>query len=198
MTGQNSVFKTIKRKTYSAKEFFEFSKDKKDKKERYELIGGKIYLMASPSTEHQNILGEIYGELRNYLKGKQCRPFMAPLDVILFEKNKKNECRNVFQPDVFAVCDLKKIDKNKINGAPDFVVEIVSPSNPENDYYYKLDAYMKYGVKEYWIVNPETKQISVYIRQKSKEVKLYTRTFEDRIESSVFEDFAIDFKELNL
>jgi Uma2 family endonuclease len=185
----------FKRRKFYYKEFLEFIKDKK---ERYELIEGNIYLMTSPSTNHQRIIGGIYGELRNYLKGKPCEPFMAPLDVVLFEKNKKKDCQNMFQPDVFVVCDPKKISKNRIDGAPDFIVEIVSPSNPEHDYFYKLNVYMKYGVREYWIVDPEKKQISVYINPKNKEVRLSSYTFEDKIKSSIFEDFEIDFKELNL
>jgi Uma2 family endonuclease len=186
--------KIFKKRKINYKEFFEFVKDKK---ERYELIEGDIRLMASPSSIHQRIVLFIGSELRNYLKGKPCEAFAAPLDVVLFEKNKKNDCRNVFQPDVFVVCEPKKILKNNINGAPDFVVEIVSPTNPENDYFYKLNAYMTYGVREYWIINPETNQISVYVKLKNKEIRLFSHTFEDKIKSGIFEDFEIDFTEIN-
>jgi Uma2 family endonuclease len=195
MTEYDLPRKIFKRKKFNYKEFLEFTKDKE---ERYELIEGNIYLMASPSTNHQRIIREISRKIGNYLEGKTCEVFMAPLDVFLFEKNKKSDCQNVFQPDVFVVCDPKKISANRINGAPDFVVEIVSPSNPENDYFYKLNAYIRYGVCEYWIVDPETRQISVYVKLKNKEVRHYSYTFEDKIKVSIFEDFEIDFKELNL
>ena len=198
----------VKRK-YNAKEFFEFVKDKE---ERYELIDGEIHMMASPSVGHQDINGYIYRKLGNYLEGRRCRVFISPLDVILFEKNKtkeeqeninkrgknqKDDAQNVFQPDVFVVCSPKKISKNRINGAPDFVIEVLSPSNAENDYGYKLGAYMKYGVKEYWIVDPETKKILVYIKNK-KRLSVNNFTFEDKIKISIFDDFEIDFKLLDL
>ena len=183
------IQKSINKK-YTLKEFLQFVKDKR---EHYELINGEIYMMASPSVLHQDIAGYIYAELRNYLKGKKCRPFIASLDVVLFKKDKL-QSQNVFQPDVFVVCDPKKISKSRIYGAPDFIVEIVSQSNSENDYFYKLNAYMKYGVKEYWIVNPEIKNICVYINGKIK--KVYNYTFSDKIKVSIFDDFSIDFKDL--
>ena len=187
----------IKRKKYNAEQFFEFTADLEG---RYELINGQIRLMASPNVSHQTITGELHGELRNYLKGKPCRVFVAPLDVVLFKKNNKNkedDSQNVFQPDVFVVCDPGKISKNRINGAPDFVIEVVSPSNFADDYIDKLAAYMKHGVREYWIVNPEKKKILAYRNEKEKELENDAYTFEDKVKVNIFDDFAIDFKELN-
>ena len=92
--------------------------------------------------------------------------------------------------------DPKKISKKRINGAPEFVIEIVGESNSALDYFYKLFTYMKYGVKEYWIVNPVTKNILVYIN--GEEIKTASYTFEDKIKVSIFEDFEIDFKELRI
>jgi len=180
---------------FNLKEFLEFVKDKE---ERYELIDGKIYLMAAPAIDHQRITGTIYRKLGNYLEGKTCEVFIAPFDVFLFEKNKKDNCQNVFQPDVFVVCDEKKKSQRGINGAPDFIIEIVSPSNEEYDYILKFNMYMQYGVKEYWIVNPMTRQISVYVKQKNKSLKVYTYSFNDTIKVSIFDDFEIDFKELQI
>ena len=192
----NILPRKINLKKYNAKEFFEFTKDKE---ERYELIDGQIKLMASPSVQHQNLTFEIGRKIGNYLEDKKCRVFMVPLDVVLFErknkdKKKKDNAQNVFQPDIFVVCDPKKIAKNRINGAPNLIIEVVSPSNSSQDYIKKLDVYMEYGVREYWIVNPETKQIFVNIN--GRKVKTYIYTFEDKIKSSIFEDFEIDFKEL--
>jgi len=192
MTENQDFFKNPKiQKKYNLNEFLEFVKDKD---ERYELIEGKIYMMASPNVGHQDIAGEIFAELRNYLKDKTCRAFISPLDVVLFKKEKKNS-QNVFQPDVFVVCDPKKISKDRIYGAPDLVFEIVSPSSDTHDYFKKFVLYMKYGVKEYWIVNPETKQIFVHINGE-EDTKKYS--FDDKIKVSIFEDFYLDFKELRI
>jgi len=189
-------FQSVKK--YTAEEFFEFVKGT-DEFERYELFDGRIYMMAAPAFGHQNIAGNIYRVLGNYLQGKKCKPGIAPVDVVLFAKDKdRNKAQNVFQPDVFVVCDEKKKSQHGINGAPDFVVEVVSPSNPEHDYIDKLNVYMKYGVKEYWIVNPMKKKIFVYIKGK-KTVEIYDYTFDDKIKVSIFEDdFYIDFKELQI
>lgn len=182
----------INAKKYAAKEFSEFAKTKE---ERFELIDGRIIMMASPKRIHQKIVGFIYRKLGDYLDQKPCEPFISPFDVVLSEKNEIwDKSKNVFQPDVFVVCDPKKISEERITGAPDFVVEVTSPSNSERDYYYKCNAYMKYGVKEYWIINPETKNILVYIN--GEEIKTYSFTFDDKIKASIFENFEIDFKEI--
>jgi len=196
MTEKHMQKPKLRRKKYDLKEFLEFVKDKEG---RYELIDGEIYMMASPSMDHQDIAGFIYRKLGNYLEGKKCRAFIAPFDVFLFEKSKKSNCKNVFQPDVFVVCNKNKMSQHGINGAPDFVVEVVSPSNADNDYIDKLHAYMKYGVKEYWIVNPITKKIFVYTKEE-KEVNSDKHTFGDKIKVGIFkdDDFEIDFKELQI
>ena len=187
----------IELKKYSLLEFLEFTKDKPED-ERYELIDGRIYMMASPSMDHQDIAGFIYGELRNYLKGKPCKPFIAPFDVFLFEKSKeKDKIQNVFQPDVFVVCNKNKMKQRGIYGAPDFVVEVVSPSSETHDYLRKFKVYMKYGVREYWIVNPEKKEVTVYCNTEDEE-DYKTYTFDDKIKVGIFDDFEIDFKELQI
>jgi len=109
--------------------------------ERYELIDGIPYMMASPSSAHQSIVFEIGHQLKNLLKDKKCVPFISPLDVCL---NGKNEMDNtVFQPDVFVVCDRSKIEQNYINGAPDFVVEVLSPSSISRDTTQKMIKYIR-------------------------------------------------------
>lgn len=181
-------------KKYTAKEFFEFTKDKN---ERFELIDGRIYMMASPNLNHQRVLSKIFRKLADYLDGKTCEPFIAPLDVVLFEKDKESDdSQNVFQPDVFVVCALEKISHNRINGAPDLIIEITSPSNSETDYFYKCNAYLQYGVREYWIVDPKTKSILVYIN--GEKVQTFSHTFEDKIKVGIFDDFEIDFNELRI
>ena len=186
------------KKKYNAKQFLKFTEDKA---ERYELIEGKIYMMASPSVRHQHISMFISTALSIYFKGRRCRPFYAPLDVVLFEKEallfeeKEDKSQNVFQPDIFVVCDPDKIGENRINGAPDFVAEIVSQSNSEDDYIKKLGLYMKYGVREYWIVSPMTKKILVYVKTE-QELDINEYTFKDKVKAGIFEDLEIDFNEL--
>jgi Uma2 family endonuclease len=185
------------KKKYTFEEFLDFVKDKN---ERYELIDGEIYMMASPTVDHQRIIGFIYRKIANYLDGKSCEPFVASLDVVLFKKEKKDKdnekIQNVFQPDVFVVCDREKIAKERIYGAPDLVFEIVSAGTAGQDYISKLNTYMKYGVKEYWIVNPETKQIFVNIN--GEKINTHTYAFDDKIKIGIFDDFYIDFSELCL
>ena len=186
------------KKKYQLNEFLDFVKDKE---ERYELINGRIYMMASPNVAHQDAALFIGSKLRDYLNGKKCRVFMSPLDVVLFKKEKEKS-NNVFQPDVFVVCDPSKISKNRIYGAPDLVFEIVSPSSETHDYFKKFGLYMKYGVKEYWIVNPETKQIFVNINsgqiENENEDETVKYSFDDNIKVGIFDDFYIDFKELKI
>ena len=127
---------------------------------RYELVDGVPYAMAAPTVEHQRVSSELHGQLWTFLKGKPCRPFTSPIDVRL---NVKKGDDLVVQPDLLVVCDHSKIDKNSINGAPDFIIEILSPSSSSYDCIVKLNKYLDAGVREYWIVDPESKTVQVYI-----------------------------------
>ena len=189
MTERKFFAKKFKIQKYSLVEFLKYTEDKY---EHFELINGRIYAMASPNVIHQDIASFISRKLGNYLEGKKCRAFIAPLDVVLFKKDEKKS-QNVFQPDVFVICDPDKISKERIYGAPDFVAEIVSPASIDNDYNQKLGLYMEYGVKEYWIVDPESKKIFVKINGQD-EILEYSSG--DRIKVGIFDDFYIDFKEL--
>lgn len=188
----------IGRKKYNARQFFKITENLEG---RYELIDGQIRLMASPSVTHQDIILALGRKIGDYLEDKPCRVFIAPLDVVLFEETEDSEAKegdsqNVFQPDVFVVCDPGKISAKRINGAPDFIIEITSPSNLTDDYIDKLKAYMKHGVREYWILNPEKKTVLVYRNGKELENDAYT--FEDKIKVNIFDDFEIDFRRLKL
>lgn len=128
---------------------------------RYELIDGIVYMMASPSVEHQMISFEISRQLGNFLLGKMCRAFAAPFDVRL---NAETTDDTVVQPDIFVVCDPEKYKNGKsCNGAPDMVVEIISPSSVGYDQITKYNQYLEAGVKEYWIVYPEARGVMVYL-----------------------------------
>ncbi|MBR1398384.1 MAG: Uma2 family endonuclease [Selenomonadaceae bacterium] len=126
----------------------------------YEIINGEIYMMAKPSMNHQRIAGNIYSKFKQHLKGKRCEAIIDQ-DVHLSENNN-------FVPDVMIVCDPEIVEDDGIHGAPDLVVEILSPSTARRDKNEKFFAYEKYGVKEYWIVSPEAKSVDVYLLKDGK------------------------------
>lgn len=133
-----------------------------DDGERWEIIDGEVYNMSpAPTVSHQNIVTRLATSLSNQLEGKQCTPFVSPIDVVLSEEN-------VVQPDVIVVCDKKKIQASHIHGAPDLVVEILSPSTTLKDRREKKDLYEKFGVKEYLLVDPEEKYAEKYVLQKNR------------------------------
>lgn len=131
---------------------------------RYELYSGVPVALASPSDAHQDIAGEIYFQLKSCLRGKPCKAYYAPFDVRLFEE--EGECPEdvdfVLQPDLLVVCDKKKVDRHGVHGAPDLVVEVLSPRTARYDKIIKLSLYQQAGVPEYWIVDPVSRSVSVY------------------------------------
>jgi Uma2 family endonuclease len=127
--------------------------------ERVQVIDGEVYEMSSPTVNHQSAVGVCHSQLQIQLKGKTCRPFIAPLDVRLFYKE-DNSDTTIVQPDVMIVCDKNKIDRGFIKGAPDFVLEVLSESTRRMDMLYKTNIYAKAGVKEYWILDVETKVLN--------------------------------------
>jgi Uma2 family endonuclease len=133
--------------------------------ERLELFKGRIMQMSAPNTRHQLIGGNLYFQFRSFLIGQPCIVFIAPFDVRLPVQNRKkdNEITTVVQPDLCVVCDNSKIDEKGCCGAPDIVVEILSPGNTKKDLQQKFDLYEEAGVQEYWIAAPEQKIILVYI-----------------------------------
>ncbi|MEO7983593.1 MAG: Uma2 family endonuclease [Bacteroidota bacterium] len=133
--------------------------------ERLELFRGKIFKLSAPNTNHQVILGNIFILVAAVLKNTRCKFFIAPFDVRLPVKNRKkdNEVTTVVQPDICIVCDESKIDSRGCCGAPDLVVEILSPGNSKKEIRLKYELYEEAGVKEYWIVNPLEENIVVFI-----------------------------------
>lgn len=127
--------------------------------QRVELIDGYFYDMASPTFGHQSIGGEVYRQIANFIMERDggCRPFIAPVDVQL-------DCdeKTMVQPDVGIICDKDKIKKWGIYGAPDFLLEVISPSTKQKDYTKKLFKYMEAGVREYWILDPYQRKLLVY------------------------------------
>ena len=140
----------------------EFLRLTENSEERYEYIDGEIYLLASPRISHQKVLGELYIIFHAWFKGKQCRPMLAPFDITLW---RNADSINVVQPDLMVICDLeeKRNEKDYYMGTPALMVEILSESTRRKDLVKKLDLYMSTGVREYWLVNPTNKEVTVYL-----------------------------------
>lgn len=143
-----------------------------------ELINGQVVLMSpSPAINHNRVKGNIYNLFKNHLRGRSCEAFTDSTDVYLTEK----DC---FIPDVMIVCDADKIKKDGVHGAPDLVVEVLSPSTMKRDRTYKKEVYAKCGVKEYWLVDTNNKTVEQYLLQDGQLVlhEIYT----------VFPDFMLE------
>lgn len=136
-----------------------------DEKERAEIIGGEVLMMAPPSRIHQKISGEIFRQLANFLEGKRCEVYSAPFGVRLFEKDgdRPEDVDTVVEPDITVVCDTSRLDQRGCKGAPELVMEILSPSSRRHDMLVKLNLYQRAGVREYWIVNPDDKDVQVFL-----------------------------------
>ena len=136
-----------------------------DDDRRWELIDGVAYLMSAPTWEHQRISGELYGQLWLFLKKTPCRVFHAPFDVRL---NADQEDDMVVQPDLLVICDHSKLIGTGCVGAPDMVIEILPPSTAACDRLVKFNKYLQSGVREYWIVDSDTKTVSAHVLENGK------------------------------
>ncbi len=163
-----------------------------------ELIRGKIFRMTpAPSSGHQEISGELYLCLGTYLKSKPCKIYTAPFDVVLPVHNqKKNTATTVVQPDLCIICDLSKIDKAGCTGAPDLIVEILSPSTSKKDLNDKYSIYEESGVKEYWIVMPQEKLVEVFYLENGKYQRIKAYTADEIISPILFPDLEIQLEEV--
>ena len=158
---------------------------------RAEVFDGQIQYMASPSQAHQTILLELSSTLNSYTKEKSgpCKVLPAPFDVKL-----NDNPLTIVQPDIMIICDKNKLDGKRCNGAPDFIIEIVSPGNSTDDYVKKLYYYKNYGVREYWIVDPNRRTIAVNYFERDMVSIPYT--FNSTIKVNIYKDLYIDFKEI--
>lgn len=159
---------------------------------RAELIDGTIYYMAPPTRKHQEIAGELFGTIREYIKSKKgcCKPYIAPFAVFLSEND-----RNYVEPDICVICDPRKLHDKGCIGAPDWIIEIVSPSSRHMDYYKKLFQYRTAGVREYWIVDFERNLVTVYDFENDYAANY---TFTDNIPVGIYPDFFINLSTLDL
>ena len=158
--------------------------------ERAELIDGQIYGMAPPTRQHQIVAGELFTNIRNHIraKGGICEPYIAPFAVFLNKDDK-----NYVEPDISIICDKSKLTDKGCFGAPDWVIEIVSPGSRRMDYFTKLFKYRTAGVREYWIVDPEKNRVLVY-NFESEDTGDYT--FNDSVKASIFGDLFINFSDI--
>ena len=136
-----------------------------EEKERIEIINGEAFMMATPSRIHQGIVAELTRQFGNYLEGKQCRVYPAPFAVRLFERegDSPDDVDTMVEPDLSIVCDKNKLDQRGCKGAPDMVIEILSPSSLRHDRLVKLNLYQRAGVREYWIVSPDEQTVQVFL-----------------------------------
>jgi Uma2 family endonuclease len=168
-------------------------------KERLELIRGSIFQLSAPNTNHQIVAVELTKQLSIFLEGKACHVFAAPFDVRLPRPGKTadNLVKTVVQPDICVVCDESKIDEKGVCGAPDLVVEILSPGNTKHEVRTKFELYEEAGVREYWLINPEEENIIIYLLDENKKLnsgKMYAGG--DIISSTAVAGFTIDVEQL--
>jgi Uma2 family endonuclease len=170
--------------------------------ERWELIDGVAYDMcAAPMIRHQDLAGMLFADLYALLKSKPCRVFIAPVDVLLPRPGQPDdEVDNVVEPDLVVVCDPAKIGERFIRGAPDLIVEILSPSTSKKDINEKFNLYERSGVREYWVIEPKAAWLNRFaLNEKGAYGPALVRSKGDGLglaPSTVLEDFSIDIEEL--
>ena len=157
---------------------------------RAELIDGEMFMMASPTLTHQELLVALTVEISLYIRGKngKCRVIPAPFAVYI-----KNDDRHYVEPDISVICDERKLDEKGCHGAPDWVIEIVSPTSGQMDYMRKNALYQTAGVREYWIVDPQRETITVYDLKNGRKAEEYS--FSERIKVGIYEDFYLSLAE---
>lgn len=160
--------------------------------QRAELIDGVLYMMAAPGRIHQELVMMLSTSIFNYIQNKNgnCKVYPAPFAVFLHAND-----QIYLEPDISVICDKTKLTDEGCKGAPDWIIEIVSPSSRAMDYNKKLFKYRTAGVREYWIVDPVKQQITVYNFEHDT---FEEYTFSDKIKAGIYDDFEMDFSKINL
>ena len=176
----------------SVKKYFQIREQSEDV---LEYIDGFIFMSPSPSTKHQRISSRLQIKFGNYLEGKSCEVFPAPYDIEL--KADKMEGTKIVIPDISIICDKSGFTEARYVGIPNLIVEILSPSNQSHDLVTKLNIYMNYGVKEYWIVNPMLHSVTIYVLNDDKMYEQYdVKTDKGIITSKFLRGFQLDLAEI--
>ncbi|MCE6988234.1 Uma2 family endonuclease [Dyadobacter sp. CY323] len=169
-------------------------------KERLELISGYIYRMSpAPSRRHQAIVWNLNGLIWSYLKNRPCQAYSAPFDVRLPIRDKKSnqEITTVLQPNICIICDTSKLDDQGCLGAPDLVIEVLSPGNSSKEMKQKYDVYEESGVKEYWVVYPEYEHVLIFTSDESgKFIGQHPKTSKDVLKSVAIPELIVDLSEI--
>jgi len=179
--------------TYTYSDYLKF-----DFEYMVELIRGKIFKMSpAPKIIHQNISTNLTRIISMFFINSLCKAYHAPVDVVLPVKNeKKQTATTVVQPDICVVCDTQKIEESCINGAPDLIIEILSPHTRKKDLQFKYGIYEETGVKEYWVVMPEEKLVEIFALENNHYKRVYTYTETDMLNSVIFPDLVVDLNEV--
>ena len=168
--------------------------EKWDDEARYELIDGVAYMLSAPSRRHQEILLELAFRFKGYFDDKPCKVYMAPFDVRLNFDSKDD---TVVQPDLLVVCDKSKLDEKGCNGAPDFIIEVASPSSLGRDAMVKLTKYMQAGVREYWVVDPQNKSVLVALLENNGEYAAELFRYDtEAVHATIFDNLSINMREI--
>ncbi|MCL2815012.1 MAG: Uma2 family endonuclease [Oscillospiraceae bacterium] len=180
----------------SIEDFESFVKHPFNKDKTFELIDGRIVLMAgNASLNHQRIVRELFKKIDIFLEGQPCEVFF---DFNLYLYNTElGKCVNIYQPDIMVCCDADKITKRGYEGVPSLIVEVISKSTGKYDYKNKRENYINYNVKEYWLIDPVKNKIIVYVNDDAKSnAGINEYTFYDTVESNVFPNLSINFIEV--
>lgn len=179
-------------RTYSYLDYFSWRLP-----ERVELLWGKVMKMSpAPTRQHQAISRKIGTKLVNFLENSPCQVFYAPFDVRLERTTDDSKVKNVVQPDICVICDLTKLDDRGCSGAPELIIEILSPGNTKKEMKYKFELYEKSGVQEYWMVDPAEKIILQYNLINGQYVNHRPLIEEDTIHSAVIEGLSLDLESI--
>ncbi len=172
---------------YSEEDYYNIPEDT-----RAEIIDGRIYYQAAPSRVHQKILSELHITIGQYIKSKggSCQIYPAPFAVKLF-----GDRTTIVEPDISVICDNSKLTDRGCTGAPDWIIEIISPGTASHDYIRKLNLYADAGVREYWIVDPLEQAVFVYYLEEDK-FRTVAHTFRDKIKVNIYDDLYINFPDI--
>jgi Uma2 family endonuclease len=167
-------------------------------KEMVELIKGKLYILSpAPAERHQRLVTNLTIEIGSHFKGKSCHVYVAPFDVRLVKAGANDsEVSTVVQPDICVICDSNKIDEKGCAGAPDLIVEILSPASSKKDLNEKFNLYEENGVQEYWVVFPDSNVVNQYLLTDGVYEQTQSLGRSDTLRSAIFPDLVIDLRQV--